>query len=86
MTKEVGPALYTLNATRTIRLLYRGHYVAHDNNRDAMGMTLDLTRNILNTYVEKRRPAGRRFLFAVQTTPYCSLWVDQRRPKETVGR
>ena len=34
------------------RLLYWGHYVAHDNNRDAMGMTLDLTRNVLNTYVD----------------------------------
>ncbi|MDE3202045.1 MAG: hypothetical protein KGN79_14115 [Acidobacteriota bacterium] len=32
-------------------LLYWGHYVAHDNNRDAMGMTLDLTRNVLNTYI-----------------------------------
>ena len=33
------------------RLLYWGHYVAHDNNRDAMTMTLALTRNVLNTYV-----------------------------------
>jgi hypothetical protein len=33
------------------RLLYWGHYVAHDNNRDAMGMTLALTRNVLDTYV-----------------------------------
>jgi hypothetical protein len=33
------------------RLLYWGHYVAHDNNRDAMGMTLDLTKNVLDTYV-----------------------------------
>jgi hypothetical protein len=32
-------------------LLYWGHYVAHDNNRDAMGLTLQLTRNILNTFV-----------------------------------
>ena len=32
-------------------LLYWGHYVAHDNNRDAMGMSLDLTRNVLNTYL-----------------------------------
>jgi hypothetical protein len=32
-------------------LLYWGHYVAHDNNRDAMGMSLKLTRNVLNTYV-----------------------------------
>jgi hypothetical protein len=34
------------------RLAYWGHYVAHDNNRDAMGMTLDLTRNVLNTYLD----------------------------------
>lgn len=33
------------------RLLYWGHYVAHDNNRDAMGMTLALTRNVLDTYL-----------------------------------
>ncbi len=33
-------------------LIYWGHYVAHDNNRDAMGMTLDLTRNVLNTYLK----------------------------------
>jgi len=32
-------------------LLYWGHYVAHDNNRDAMGMTLQLTRNVLDTYL-----------------------------------
>ncbi len=32
-------------------LIYWGHYVAHDNNRDAMGLTLALTRNILNTFV-----------------------------------
>ena len=32
-------------------LTYWGHYVAHDNNRDAMGMTLNLTRNVLDTYL-----------------------------------
>jgi hypothetical protein len=32
-------------------LLYWGHYVAHDNNRDAMGMTLNLSRNVLDTYI-----------------------------------
>ena len=32
-------------------LIYWGHYVAHDNNRDAMGVTLKLTRNVMNTYV-----------------------------------
>jgi hypothetical protein len=33
-------------------LVYWGHYVAHDNNRDAMAMTLDLTRNVLDTYLD----------------------------------
>jgi Zinc carboxypeptidase len=32
-------------------LVYWGHYVAHDNNRDAIGLSLKLTRNILNTYL-----------------------------------
>jgi hypothetical protein len=32
-------------------LLYWGKYVAHDNNRDAMGVTLKLTENVLNTYI-----------------------------------
>src|SRR5579875_3386013 len=33
-------------------LIYWGHYVAHDNNRDAMAVTLDLTKNVLNAYLE----------------------------------
>src|SRR5262247_2635043 len=32
-------------------LIYWGKYVAHDNNRDAMGMSLKLTENVLNTFV-----------------------------------
>jgi hypothetical protein len=32
-------------------LVYWGKYVAHDNNRDAMAMSLQLTRNVLNTYI-----------------------------------
>lgn len=32
-------------------LMYWGHYVAHDNNRDAMTLTLKLTRNVLDTYL-----------------------------------
>ena len=34
------------------QLIYWGHYVAHDNNRDAMGMTLKLTQNVLATFVD----------------------------------
>jgi hypothetical protein len=33
-------------------LVYWGHYVAHDNNRDAMGATLKLTQNVLKTYMQ----------------------------------
>ena len=32
-------------------LIYWGKYVGHDNNRDAMAVTLKLTENVLNTYV-----------------------------------
>ncbi len=32
--------------------VYWGHYVAHDNNRDAMGLTLKLSQNVLNTYLD----------------------------------
>jgi len=32
-------------------LVYWGHYVAHDNNRDAIGLSLKLTRNVLKTYL-----------------------------------
>jgi len=35
-------------------LIYWGKYVAHDNNRDAMGVTLKLTENVLNTYVDSK--------------------------------
>src|SRR5438132_7462000 len=31
-------------------LAYWGHYVAHDNNRDAIGLSLKLTRNVLNIF------------------------------------
>jgi hypothetical protein len=32
------------------QLIYWGHYVAHDNNRDAIGLSLKLTRNVLNVF------------------------------------
>jgi len=33
-------------------LVYWGKYVAHDNNRDAMGVTLKLTENVLKAYMQ----------------------------------
>jgi hypothetical protein len=35
-------------------LLYWGHYVAHDNNRDAMAMTLKLSQNVMNAYIGQK--------------------------------
>jgi len=35
-------------------LLYWGHYVAHDNNRDAMALTLKLSQNVLDTYLSQQ--------------------------------
>ncbi len=32
-------------------LVYWGHYVAHDNNRDAMNLSLKLSQNVLNAYL-----------------------------------
>lgn len=36
----------------TLPLMYWGNYVAHDNNRDGMGMFLALTRNVLKVQLE----------------------------------
>jgi hypothetical protein len=33
-------------------LIYWGKYVAHDNNRDAIGLSLKLTRNVLDSYLK----------------------------------
>jgi hypothetical protein len=35
-------------------LVYWGHYVAHDNNRDAIGLSLKLTRNVMKTYLDRK--------------------------------
>lgn len=36
----------------SLPLMYWGKYVAHDNNRDGMGMFLDLTKNVLKVQLE----------------------------------
>jgi hypothetical protein len=33
-------------------LIYWGHYVAHDDNRDAIGVSLALSRNVLHAYLD----------------------------------
>ncbi len=64
-------------------LIYWGHYVAHDNNRDAMGVTLKLTQNVLNTYVDFKAQVlhdlheSEAFLYdnTVGDGPY-NAWLD----------
>ncbi|HKW02168.1 MAG TPA: M14 family zinc carboxypeptidase, partial [Vicinamibacterales bacterium] len=38
--------------------IYWGHYVRHDNNRDAMALTLKLSQNVLDAYLGKKVPIG----------------------------
>ena len=38
--------------------IYWGHYVRHDNNRDAMALTLKLSQNVLDTYLGKTTTVG----------------------------
>jgi hypothetical protein len=38
--------------------IYWGHYVRHDNNRDAMALTLKLSQNVLDTYLGKGVSTG----------------------------
>jgi hypothetical protein len=40
------------NAHVSPRLLFWGKYVAHDNNRDGMGLQLALTQNIMRTFLD----------------------------------
>ena len=35
-------------------VVYWGKYVVHDNNRDGMGVTLALTKNVLDTFVDQK--------------------------------
>lgn len=64
-------------------LAYWGHYVAHDNNRDAMGLTLNLSRSVLDTYVGQRAQVihdlheSYAFLYdnTIGTGPY-NAWID----------
>ncbi len=43
-----------LPATAGVGLPYWGKYVAHDNNRDGMALTLELTRSFLKTFLDWR--------------------------------
>ena len=52
--RQVDLARYRLQNPKvpTPPLVYWGHYVAHDNNRDYMGLALALSRNVLKAYFD----------------------------------
>ncbi|MGA9994647.1 MAG: M14 family zinc carboxypeptidase, partial [Pyrinomonadaceae bacterium] len=63
-------------------LVYWGHYVAHDNNRDGLGMALALTRNMMKTFLEYH-PAVLHdlhesvpFLYTSTGTGPYNAWLD----------
>ena len=61
---------------------YWGHYVAHDNNRDAVGLALALSRNLLATYLEWRPQVlhdlheSIPFLYVSTGTGPYNAWLD----------
>jgi hypothetical protein len=73
----------TANPTRTVPpLVYWGKYVAHDNNRDGLGMALALTRNMMKTFLEWH-PAilhdlheSVPFLYTSTGTGPYNAWLD----------
>jgi hypothetical protein len=50
--KVVDTFYFQKKTSRTLPLVYWGQYVAHDNNRDGLGVGLKLTENVLRTYLE----------------------------------
>ncbi|HLJ75237.1 MAG TPA: M14 family zinc carboxypeptidase, partial [Thermoanaerobaculia bacterium] len=52
--RQVDLSRYRLQNPKvpTPPLVYWGHYVAHDNNRDYMGLALALSRNVLHAYFD----------------------------------
>ncbi len=50
--KVVDNWYYQKKTSKTVPLVYWGQYVAHDNNRDGLGVGLKLTENVLKTYLD----------------------------------
>ncbi len=63
-------------------LVYWGHYVAHDNNRDAIGLELDLTRNVQQAYFDWHPQVMHDlhesipFLYVSSGTGPYNAWLD----------
>src|SRR5688572_6154904 len=67
---------------RSPGLIYWGKYVAHDNNRDSMGMALALTRNQMSTFLEYKPTVlhdlheSVPFLYTSTGTGPYNAWLD----------
>ncbi len=67
---------------RAPSLLYWGKYVAHDNNRDRLGMALALTRNQMKTFLEYHPTVlhdlheSVPFLYTSTGTGPYNAWLD----------
>ncbi|HKG20902.1 MAG TPA: hypothetical protein VKC34_03315, partial [Blastocatellia bacterium] len=63
-------------------LLYWGKYVAHDNNRDGLGMALALTRNMMKTFLDYHPQVlhdlheSVPFLYTSTGTGPYNAWLD----------
>lgn len=64
------------------RLLYWGKYVAHDNNRDNLGLSLDLSKHIMEAFLEFHpqvlhdlHESASHLYVSTGTGPY-NAWVD----------
>ena len=63
-------------------LIYWGHYVAHDNNRDGLGMALALSRNQMKTFLEYHPQVlhdlheSVPFLYTSTGTGPYNAWLD----------
>lgn len=63
-------------------LIYWGKYVAHDNNRDAMGLALALSRNQMSTFLEYKPTVlhdlheSVPFLYTSTGTGPYNAWLD----------
>ena len=50
--KVVDNLYYQKKTGKRMPLIWWGQYVAHDNNRDGLGLGLKITQNVLRTYLE----------------------------------
>lgn len=63
-------------------LLYWGHYVAHDNNRDSLSFALPMTQNLLRAYMDIRPQVlldlheSIPFLYISSGTGPYNAWLD----------